>query len=92
MASCVADPRVSKPAGSSSLGSGAVVDVEGRVEWAPRRPSSLRRILAAAHLLGFEVFVEEIKSFLIARRTAGDGEHTLAGLIMGCFGDGDPCA
>lgn len=48
--------------------------------------------LAAAHLLRFEVLVEEVEGLFVRAGTAGDGEHALAALIMGSLGDGDACA
>jgi len=45
--------------------------------------------LAAAHLLGLQVLVQQIESLLIGTGTTSDGEHALAGVIMRCLGDGD---
>lgn len=50
------------------------------------------RDLAATHLLRFEVLVEKVQSFLVGGRTSSDSEHALAGLVMGCLGNGDASA
>lgn len=46
-------------------------------------------VLLAAHLLGLEVFVEEIQSLLIASGGSSDSEHALARFVMRSFGDGN---
>ena len=38
--------------------------------------------MAAAHLLSFEVLVEEIQCRLVGLRAAHDSEHALAGIIV----------
>jgi hypothetical protein len=48
--------------------------------------------LAASHLLSLEVLVQQIQSLLVGTGAAGDGEHTLASVVVGCLGDGDACA
>lgn len=49
----------------------------------------LLRSLATAHLLSLQVFVEEVERLLVARGTAGNGEHPLPGVIVRSLGDRD---
>lgn len=65
------------------------------IEWSfSNRAMDVRHLflweLAAAGLLGFEVFVQKIQGFLIRLGTAHDGEHALAGIIVRSLGDRDP--
>lgn len=46
--------------------------------------------LAAAGLLGFEVFVQEIESLFIGLGAAHDGKHAFARLIVRRLGNRDP--
>ena len=43
--------------------------------------------LAATHLLGLEVLIQQVESLLVGALSAGDGEHALASIIMWRFGD-----
>lgn len=45
--------------------------------------------LAAAHLLGFQVLVQQVQCLLVRSWAAGDGEHPLASVVVRSLGDGD---
>lgn len=45
--------------------------------------------LAASHLLRLEVLVQEVQCFLVGARAAGNGEHALAGVVVGGLCDRD---
>jgi hypothetical protein len=45
------------------------------------------RLLASAHLFGFEVLIKEIQRFLIRLLAAHDSEHALSSFIMRRFGN-----
>ena len=49
----------------------------------------MRISLAAAHLLGLEVLIQEVQSRLVGLSTAHDGEHALSSLIMRSLGNAD---
>lgn len=46
-------------------------------------------LLATAHLLGFEVFVEEIQGFFVCLCASHDSEHAFAGIIVRSLRDRD---
>lgn len=45
--------------------------------------------LAATHLLGFEVLIQQVESLLVCSWATGDGEHALASVVMWSLGDRD---
>lgn len=63
----------------------------------PARKESVRIVadlllgiaLAAAHLLGLEVLVQQVESSLVGLGASHNGEHALTSIVMGCLGDAD---
>jgi hypothetical protein len=45
--------------------------------------------LAASHLLGFQVLVQEVERLLVGTGATSDGEHALASIIVRSLGNGD---
>ena len=50
------------------------------------------RDLTPAHLLSFEILVQQVQGFLVRTRTAGDRKHAFASFVVRCLGDRNACS